>query len=128
MRGVSPIHFAVATAARCGIFGLALFGSREYLVSPILVGLRATPGHALRADEAAGKPVQLTMGEVRMQRVLDSAIAAALAGGGLSFGMRELALGTSSAATVFILLTSRRAAHNAAGGLHRCPHRLGRAV
>jgi hypothetical protein len=68
-----------------GVAGLAFFGTREYLVSPVLVGLGATKGHVRRARGDADAAIS----SVRTERVLDSGIAGALAGGGLSFGLRE---------------------------------------
>ena len=71
-------------------------GSREYIVSPILLTLGATTSHERRYDELSAKqrgklPARLpTLSEVRNDRVLDSALAAAVSFGGWSLLIRAL--------------------------------------
>jgi len=70
-------------------------GSREYVVSPILLTLGATSSHERRYDELSAKqrgklPARLpTLNEVRNDRVLDSALAAGLSFGGWSLLIRS---------------------------------------
>jgi hypothetical protein len=70
---------------------MAFFGSREYVISPILNGLREASAsvEGQGQGQAQGAGVGGGVGQVRSLRVLDSAIAGAVAGSGLSFGLRE---------------------------------------
>lgn len=79
VKRIDPFPPAVSMGTNFFIGGLAFFGTREYLVSPIIKGLRQQEGY-----EPTG-----TLWDVRTQRVLDSAISAGLSGGILSLLFRE---------------------------------------
>ncbi|BEI82431.1 hypothetical protein CcaverHIS002_0302990 [Cutaneotrichosporon cavernicola] len=88
-RKQNPFQLGVNMGINCGIVSLFFFGTREYLVSPILLGVCATPAHARRAEELeTGITEPQSISDVRMNRILDSAIAGAAAGGGLSTFIR----------------------------------------
>lgn len=88
-----PLQMGVNMSINCSVASLAFFGTREYLVSPILLGMKATPSHERRAAILRGEDVleNQSIRDVRLERVLDSAIAGAVSGGGLSLLARELA-------------------------------------
>lgn len=98
VKNIHPMKLGVHMSINCSIASLAFFGTREYLVSPILLGLGATPAHARRAAILRGDTDALaenqSMMDVRLERVLDSAIAGALSGGALSVFARGFGLGT----------------------------------
>ena len=101
-------------ATNCSVAGLAFFGMssvtqtlfgpkqtndesgiREYLVSPILLQSQITAAHGRRydhlTDNQRGKLPEdpsLFIGDIRTNRLLDSAISGAIAGGSLSWGLR----------------------------------------
>ncbi|KAL7423256.1 hypothetical protein Q5752_002556 [Cryptotrichosporon argae] len=96
VRSQNPYALSVNMAANSGLVGLAFFGLREYVVSPALVAARLTPTHARRADalsaRARGKlpdaEPAASISDVRAERLADSALAGALSGGALSWGLR----------------------------------------
>lgn len=79
VKRIDPFPPAVSMGTNFFVGGLAFFGTREYLVSPIIKGLRAQEGH-----EPSGG-----LWDVRTHRVPDSAISAGLAGGVLSLLFRK---------------------------------------
>ncbi|GMK58246.1 hypothetical protein CspeluHIS016_0502780 [Cutaneotrichosporon spelunceum] len=84
-RKQNPFQLGVNMGINCGIASLFFLGAREYLVSPILLGVHATPEHARRAEELeTGVAEPQSISDIRLNRLLDSAIAGAAAGGGLS--------------------------------------------
>ncbi|KAL1412951.1 hypothetical protein Q8F55_000700 [Vanrija albida] len=89
----NPFLLGTNMAINSGIGGLAFFSTREYLVSPALLALGATPSHVRRLGEleaqCAGVPYPApTIAEVRTERLLDSGLSGALSGGGLSAAIR----------------------------------------
>ncbi|TXT13509.1 hypothetical protein VHUM_00876 [Vanrija humicola] len=89
----NPFLLGANMAVNSGIGGLAFFATREYVVSPALLAVGDTPGHVRRRaaldDERRGVvPPAPSIAEVRTERLLDSGIAGALSGGGLSAAMR----------------------------------------
>lgn len=79
VKRIDPFPPAVSMGTNFFVGGLAFFGTREYLVSPIIRGIRQQEGY-----EPSG-----SLWDIRTQRVLDSAVSAGLSGGVLSLMFRE---------------------------------------
>ncbi|KDQ12249.1 hypothetical protein BOTBODRAFT_419197 [Botryobasidium botryosum FD-172 SS1] len=82
----SPALMAMASTVNCGIAGLTFFGLREYIVSPVLVSTLSTQQYVRRRDQFAGLTPRapITWGEIRSEKLIDTAIASGLAGGALN--------------------------------------------
>ncbi|WVO19168.1 uncharacterized protein IAS62_000446 [Cryptococcus decagattii] len=112
LQSKNPYTLGTNMAINMSIAGLAFFTVREYLVSPFLLIIEATPSHSRRlmeiqlSDKQRSKLPQVTsIGQVRTDRVLDSALAGALTGGLLSATFRGRAT-FGKAAFTSALITS----------------------
>ncbi|ADV21777.1 hypothetical protein I305_01820 [Cryptococcus gattii E566] len=112
LQSKNPYTLGTNMAINMSIAGLAFFTVREYLVSPFLLIIEATPSHSRRlmeiqlSEKQRSKLPQVTsIGQVRTDRVLDSALAGALTGGVLSATFRGRAT-FGKAAFTSALITS----------------------
>lgn len=76
------------------VVGIAFFGLREYLITPLMVGSRLTKGYARRDDELKGTCRVPTFTERRCYNLFDSTLAAGITGACLSVFLGESELGS----------------------------------
>ncbi|ODN95269.1 hypothetical protein L198_04659 [Cryptococcus wingfieldii CBS 7118] len=96
-QSLNPTVLAMNMTLNMSIAGLGFFALREYIISPLLLSIEATPGHSIclhelqrRLDplETIGQGEAPTVGQRRTERILDSALAGGLTGGVLSAAFR----------------------------------------
>ncbi|WVR06280.1 hypothetical protein IAU60_003310 [Kwoniella sp. DSM 27419] len=98
----NPFALSINMTINLSIASLTFFSIREYLVSPLLLSIDLTPSHKRRYNqlaEASGLSLKQlgklpavdsaqSLTEVRLDRLVDSALAGGLTGGALSAGFR----------------------------------------
>ncbi|WVQ72869.1 hypothetical protein IAR50_002430 [Cryptococcus sp. DSM 104548] len=96
-QALNPTVLAMNMTLNMSIAGLGFFALREYVISPLLLSVEATPGHSIRLhelrrrldpSETIGQGEVPTVGQMRTERILDSALAGGLTGGILSAAFR----------------------------------------
>ncbi|CAE6351551.1 unnamed protein product [Rhizoctonia solani] len=114
----SPSLMGFAAGINSGIAGLAFFAVREYAVSPALVLSLDTPQYARRRAQLGITPKKFNdlkyvhdhedeLAVIRRDRLLDTGIAGAIAGGGLNFwrgGARAIVPGILTASLACTLV------------------------
>ncbi|OWZ46740.1 hypothetical protein C356_02930 [Cryptococcus neoformans c45] len=119
LQSKNPYTLGTNMTINMSIAGLAFFTVREYLVSPLLLIIEATPSHSRRLLELqlserqrSKLPQVVSIGQMRTDRVLDSALAGALTGGVLSAAFRGRATFGRAAFTSALITSALQASAN----------------
>ncbi|OWZ57632.1 hypothetical protein C349_03070 [Cryptococcus neoformans var. grubii Br795] len=119
LQSKNPYTLGTNMTINMSIAGLAFFTVREYLVSPLLLIIEATPSHSRRllelqlSEKQRSKlPQVVSIGQMRTDRVLDSALAGALTGGALSAAFRGRATFGKAAFTSALITSALQASAN----------------
>nr|ODO01048.1 hypothetical protein L204_01773 [Cryptococcus depauperatus CBS 7855] len=115
----NPYALSINMTVNTSIASLTFFALREYFVSPLLVAIEATPSHSIRLRQLEEKTLHgekqdsslfeadsMSIGQIRTNRLLDSSLAGALAGGGLSSAFRGRATFVKAAFTSALITTA----------------------